>query len=393
MKQKVFWANKGYRRHKPLKGNIACDYLIVGGGITGVMTAYFLRKHGAKNIVLIEKGLIGSGATGKAAGIYCPVPEQWYMDHYLRYMGVSDSAKYWVAHLAAFHMTKHIIEKEKIDCDYEYAPIFCLESPHAAIHEVFKEYKLYSWLHMKIKLLMKKELDKEVHASLFSKGFKLWSSMSVNPLKLVQNIAVMLEKKGLRIYERSQFVKQNGNVVKTPKGNITFGKAVVYAMDSWMPKIQPTETTIAVTRPLPERLIKKLNPEEKMMFWDVKKKSYHYGKFTKDHRILVGFGDKMMKKPYESIEPEKSHLAEIKKFMRRLMPDDKISIEYAWSGTYGNSEGLLPFVKIGKDKAVIAGTASQITSVMLAKYAAAKLLGKKHSLDTIFSNPSKPYRS
>ncbi|HLD02268.1 MAG TPA: FAD-binding oxidoreductase [Candidatus Nanoarchaeia archaeon] len=384
MKQKVFWANKGYRRHKPLKENISCDYLIIGGGITGVMIAYFLQEAGKKDIVLIEKDLIGSGATGKAAGIYCPVPEQWYMEHYLRYLGMSNSAKYWVAHLAAFHIMKHLIEKKKIDCDYEYAPIFCLESPHAAIHEVFKEYKFYSWLHMKIKLLTKKELDHEVHASLFSKGFKLWSSMSVNPLKLVQNIAAMLGKNGLRIYEKSQFIEQKGNIVKTPKGNIMFRKAVVYATDSWTPKIRPVETTIAVTRPLPEKLIKKLNPEEKMMFWDVKKKSYHYGKFTKDHRILVGFGDKIMKKPYESKNPEKSHLTEIRKFIRRLMPNDKIPIEYAWSGIYGNNEGLLPFLKIGKEKAVIAGAASQITAVMLAKYAAAKLLRKKNTLDTIF---------
>ena len=34
------------------------DVVIVGGGIIGVSTAYYLAKEGMKNIVLLEKGTI-----------------------------------------------------------------------------------------------------------------------------------------------------------------------------------------------------------------------------------------------------------------------------------------------------------------------------------------------
>ncbi len=68
MKHEVFWKNPDYIIRPELKEDINCDYLIVGGGITGVSMAYFLAKLGAKNIVLIEKKYIASGATGKAAG-------------------------------------------------------------------------------------------------------------------------------------------------------------------------------------------------------------------------------------------------------------------------------------------------------------------------------------
>ncbi len=69
MKKEIFWKNPGYNPRPSLNKEIKCDYLIVGGGVTGISSAYFLKQLGAKNIVLIEKDIIGSGATGKSAGM------------------------------------------------------------------------------------------------------------------------------------------------------------------------------------------------------------------------------------------------------------------------------------------------------------------------------------
>lgn len=41
------------------------DILIIGGGITGLATAYYLIKNGVRNISIIEKSYIGSGSTGR----------------------------------------------------------------------------------------------------------------------------------------------------------------------------------------------------------------------------------------------------------------------------------------------------------------------------------------
>ncbi|CCO07155.1 NAD(P)/FAD-dependent oxidoreductase [Desulforamulus hydrothermalis] len=50
--------------------NKTADYVIVGGGVIGCSIAYNLAKKGAKNIVLIEKGYLASGATGRCgAGV------------------------------------------------------------------------------------------------------------------------------------------------------------------------------------------------------------------------------------------------------------------------------------------------------------------------------------
>jgi glycine oxidase len=50
----------------------SADVLIVGGGIIGCAIAYFLRKQGVEVIVL-EKGDIGAGASSAAAGLLAPI--------------------------------------------------------------------------------------------------------------------------------------------------------------------------------------------------------------------------------------------------------------------------------------------------------------------------------
>lgn len=45
------------------------DIIIVGGGVIGTATAYYLAKYGAKNVVLIERNAIASGGTGKSCAI------------------------------------------------------------------------------------------------------------------------------------------------------------------------------------------------------------------------------------------------------------------------------------------------------------------------------------
>jgi len=50
------------------------DYVIIGGGISGVSIGYFLLKHGASNVVILERNYLASGATGRCgAGIR----QQW----------------------------------------------------------------------------------------------------------------------------------------------------------------------------------------------------------------------------------------------------------------------------------------------------------------------------
>lgn len=56
------------RKISKLGSNIETDVAIVGGGIAGVSTAFFILRNTSKKVVLLEGGRLGHGATGHNAG-------------------------------------------------------------------------------------------------------------------------------------------------------------------------------------------------------------------------------------------------------------------------------------------------------------------------------------
>jgi sarcosine oxidase subunit beta len=68
------------------------DAVVVGGGTIGAWCAYFLRQAGLARVILLEKGLLGEGASSRAAGVVRlqgGTPEavrlsQWSRAFYLR---------------------------------------------------------------------------------------------------------------------------------------------------------------------------------------------------------------------------------------------------------------------------------------------------------------------
>jgi len=66
------------------------DAVVIGGGINGCATAYALAKRGVKRVVLLDKGHIASGPTGRSSGVV----RQHYSHETLAAMA-RDSVKVW----------------------------------------------------------------------------------------------------------------------------------------------------------------------------------------------------------------------------------------------------------------------------------------------------------
>ena len=61
-----------------LNNNIDTDILVIGGGISGLTTAYCLAKEGRK-VVLVEDGYIGSGESGRTtAHLTCALDDRYF---------------------------------------------------------------------------------------------------------------------------------------------------------------------------------------------------------------------------------------------------------------------------------------------------------------------------
>jgi sarcosine oxidase subunit beta len=59
----IFLKRRMWRRRQDLKRHY--DVVIIGGGAHGLATAYYLAKRGIKNVAVLEKNYIGSGAAGR----------------------------------------------------------------------------------------------------------------------------------------------------------------------------------------------------------------------------------------------------------------------------------------------------------------------------------------
>jgi sarcosine oxidase, subunit beta len=66
------------------------DVVVIGGGINGCCTAYSLTKRGVKRVIVIEKGHIASGPTGRSSGVV----RQHYSHKTLAIMA-RDSVRVW----------------------------------------------------------------------------------------------------------------------------------------------------------------------------------------------------------------------------------------------------------------------------------------------------------
>lgn len=54
---------------RPRRPGQSADVVIIGGGITGTAAAWALTQRGVRDVVLLERGTVGCGGTGKSSGI------------------------------------------------------------------------------------------------------------------------------------------------------------------------------------------------------------------------------------------------------------------------------------------------------------------------------------
>lgn len=101
-------------RTRPLDGPESCDVCVVGGGISGLTTAYALSISGA-DVVVLEDGAIGSGETGRTTAHFTNALDDRY--HVIaRKHGEQAAALAARSHTKAIESVASLIREEGIRC-------------------------------------------------------------------------------------------------------------------------------------------------------------------------------------------------------------------------------------------------------------------------------------
>ena len=79
-KSESVWMHRGDKASRPsLEANSTADVVVVGGGIAGLSTAYFLAKQG-KSVVVLDDGPLGGGETERTSAHLVTALDTRYQD-------------------------------------------------------------------------------------------------------------------------------------------------------------------------------------------------------------------------------------------------------------------------------------------------------------------------
>ena len=208
---KSIWQDTVQLPHFPqLKKDIHTDVLIIGGGIAGILSAYFLHQAGVK-YVLVEKNTICSGTTGNTTA---KITYQHGLIYHkiLKSNGLEVAQQYLFANKRAFDKYAELCGT--IDCDYEIKDNY--------VYSVTDLRKLIDEMNALRKIGYSAEFCKRPSIPLQTVGAVKFSDQAqFHPLKFFAAIA-----EGLNIYEHTFVREMIGNTAVTDNGKIIADKVI-----------------------------------------------------------------------------------------------------------------------------------------------------------------------
>jgi len=182
-----------------LSEDIKTEVVIIGGGITGILCAYFLQKKGIDSVIL-EAGKIVSGTTAHTTAkitsqhglIYNKIKNQ---------RGLEIAKQYADANETAITEFKKIISENKIECDFSEQSAYIYTQSDEKIQKMQDELKTAE------ELGIKASYEEEIPFSIPIKAaIKFDAQAQFHPRKFLLPIAKKISESRVRIYERTRAV-------------------------------------------------------------------------------------------------------------------------------------------------------------------------------------------
>jgi len=175
---------------KKLKGQINTDVLIIGGGLCGILCAYFLKQQGI-DYILVEGDTIGSGITKNTTAKITSQHGLIY-DKLIRSVGQEKAKMYLDANQLALSKYRELCKN--IDCDFQDKNAYTYTLTD--IRKIEKEVNAVKSLGLNCDFIDKITLPFDIKGAI-----KFENQAQFNPMKFIYEIS-----KDLNIYENS-FVK------------------------------------------------------------------------------------------------------------------------------------------------------------------------------------------
>lgn len=263
-----------------LGGDDACDVAIVGGGLTGLWTAYYLREADPSlDVRVVEAEFAGFGASGRNGGwLSSELPGS--PRAYAAAAGEAGLEAMRAAVRGSVHEVIAVAGREGIDADI----------------------RLSGVLHVARSQAQAERLDGELSAAQVATRIRVAGAVSghvdpdcarVHPARLVAGVARVVRERGVRIHEGTRAVRVEPGAVVTDRGTLRapvvlrclegFTAGLAGHRRDWL----PMNSAIVVTEPLTDAQWADVGWSGHELLGD-EAHAYCYAQRTADGRIALG---------------------------------------------------------------------------------------------------------
>ncbi|MBU2611763.1 MAG: FAD-binding oxidoreductase [Chloroflexi bacterium] len=363
---KSFWlATYGeYTPNPPVEGDLGVDVAILGGGYTGLATAYNLRKDDpAMKVAVLEAEVVGFGASGRNGGFSMTLfGLEPAVTKALFGQGRTVEAHRYMER--AVDYVDALVKEHKIQSDYEFPGFLRAATTTGYVKRIQHDLEILTSMGVSgIEWIEAEKMRAEVDSPLFLGGWWEPRCGLLDPARQARELKRIALQAGAEIYEETPVaeIKRDGKfTLSTPGGKVTADK-VVFATNAYSHLIPgmrskqvPAFTHMVVTEPLTEKQLAAIGWKHRQGIEDARN-LVHYFRLTADNRIAMGGSDVSItygRNMERDLNPRT--FADLERDVVRLFPHLKgIRFTHRWGGPVSVTMDMAPAIGfLGDPRAV-----------------------------------------
>lgn len=370
------------------RGAMQVDVAIVGGGLTGCVTAYAFAAAGAK-VVLLEADRIGRGASGSAAGWIADEPGVPFT-RLVNAVGRRPAQAAWQAWRRAALDFAALLRRLDIKCALEPHAAVTVATTPEQVERAKREQKARRDAGIDALLLtaraIKSDFTLDAPAGLRSKD-----GATVDPYRACIGFAASATARGARLFERSPvrritFDRKTAEVA-TAAGTLRVNRVVIATG-------QPTSlfkaldrhfwfktTYLVQTRPVPAKTRQLLGRRDAIVR-DAAEPP-HLIRWVGDDRILISGADGAALPSSARGKIVVQRTGQLMYELSTLYPDiSGIQPEYGWSADYARTGDGLPYIGAHRNYPHHLFAWGDASHSLTAAYLASRILLRQHAEET-----------